>query len=499
MADARQEYGSAGAAAQRRTEAEREERLASLAGQAHTPRSPSGFQHRTIDELRRMIENANPAAVDTAGLHWRSAADGIGGQDGHGGIRKSFLDAVDHASAHWEGSAAQAFRREAAKVLAKIDRTYAHARVVERTLVGTRGTGPEHGVAHNLREAKQAMAKIHDPGTAGSALEAGDDSQFQRDMANPKMDTRTALELNRGSLPMSKQRQVEAAIVMDELAANYHGHAKVLRESYDPRGVAGDWPKHPSSSPSPAPVNVSVAGGSVEHQPARQAPNGAGGGAVPAGFDGPKASRPEVPTTTGLAGVQGGTLAPPHGGTGAVGAVGAVGPVGAGTPGGGHGGVSGPGGGFPAGAIPPGVLAIPGAGTGSGSPRATGGGVRNPGARTAGRPGGTAGGTAGGGAVPAGGGAKGRAGAPGSAAGRGGAPARARGGAAGTPGGPAGGTRQGGSALHRSRGGAKAAEAGTQGKGKAEKERTGGQRPDHLIEDEEPRAPERTVAPRVIE
>ncbi|QHC25810.1 hypothetical protein [Streptomyces sp. GS7] len=496
MADARQEYGSARATEQRRAEAEREERLASLAGQAHTPRSPSDFQHRSIGELRRMIESANPAAIDASGLHWRSAADGIGGEDGRGGIRKSFADAVEHASAHWEGSAAQAFRREAAKVLAKIDRTYAHARVVERSLVGTRGTGPEHGVAHNLREAKQAMAKIHDPGTAGSELEAGDDSQFRRDMANPKMDTRTALELNRGSLPMSKQRQVEAVVVMDELAANYHGHAKVLRESHDPRGVAGDWPKHPSSSPAPAPVNVSVAGGSAVHQPARQAPGGAGGGAVPAGFDGPKVSRPEVPTTTGLASVQGGTLAPPHGGTGAVAA---VGPVGTGTPGAGHGAVAGPVGGLPAGAIPPGVLGIAGAGTGSGTPRAAGGGVRTPGARAAGRPGGAAGGTAGAGPVPAGGGAKGRAGAPGSAAGRGGAPARARGGAAGTPGGPAGGTRQGGSALHRSRGGAKAAEAGAPGKGKAEKERTGGQRPDHLIEDEEPRAPERTVAPRVIE
>ncbi|WP_189304500.1 hypothetical protein, partial [Streptomyces albospinus] len=352
MADARKEYGNARAAERQRAEAEREQQLASFKGHAPTRRSPSDFQHHGIGELRRMIESANPATIESSGQHWRSAADRIGGEDGHGGIRKSFLDAVDHASAHWEGSAAQAFRREAAKVLAKIDRTYAHARVVERTLVGTRGTGPEHGVAHNLREAKQAMARIPEPGTADSALDAGDDSQFQRDMANPKMDTRMALELNRGSLSLSKERQVEAVIVMDELAANYHGHARVLRESYDPRGVAGDWPRHPSSSPSPAPVNVQVTGGSAAHPPAKQTPNGAGGGAVPAGFDGPKASRPEVPVTTGLASVQGGTLAPPPSGTGPLG----TGPLGTGTPGGGHGVVAGPGGGFPAGAIPPGVL-----------------------------------------------------------------------------------------------------------------------------------------------
>ena len=41
--------------------------------------------------------------------------------------------------------------------------------------------------------------------------------------------------------------------------------------------------------------------------------------------------------------------------------------------------------------------------------------------------------------------------------------------------------------------------AGAKGKGQGEKERTAGQRPDYLVEDEETWTPQRNVAPRVIE
>src|SRR5262245_32848329 len=109
-----------------RNEHERAERLKSFRGQQPTPRSPSDFHHHGINALRAMIEHANPGAIETSGHHWRASADRLGGEDGRGGIRKAFMDAVDHASAHWEGSAAQAFRREAGKVLEKIDKTYQH-------------------------------------------------------------------------------------------------------------------------------------------------------------------------------------------------------------------------------------------------------------------------------------------------------------------------------------------------------------------------------------
>ncbi|MEU9500251.1 hypothetical protein [Streptomyces sp. NPDC048196] len=470
MVDAKQEYDSAKAMEQQRKNHEREERLKSFKGQRLTPRSPSDFHHHGINALRAMIEHASPEAIETSGHHWRASADRLGGEDGRGGIRKAFMDAVDHASAHWEGSAAQAFRREAGKVLEKIDRTYQLSRNVESTLIGSRTSGPEVGVAHNLREAKKAMSKIHDPGVVDRATdESGDDSQFKRDMANPKMDTRMALELNRDNLSLSKERQVEAVIVMDELAANYDGHGGILREDTDPAGPTGDWPKQPSTHTPPPPVRMPVTGGTHPHQSAMpKMPNGAGGGAVPEGFDAPKLHRPDVPVTTGLDSVQGGTLAPPTGG----------GTFSGGTTGGSHG-VTGGTGGFPGGAVPPGVVGMPGGMGGS---------------RGAGGAGGMRGGMPGAGAAGKTGGLKG-------AAGRSGPQARTRGGLVGKPGGPAGGAKQGGSGLHRSRGGKQAGMMGAaaaKGKGK-EKERTTGQRPDYLVEDEETWNPQRNVAPRVIE
>ncbi|MGW7491394.1 hypothetical protein [Streptomyces sp. NPDC054786] len=475
MVDAKQEYDNAKAMEQQRKNHEREERLKSFKGQRLTPRSASDFHHHGINALRAMIENANPEAIETSGNHWRASADRLGGDDGHGGIRKAFMDAVDHASAHWEGSAAEAFRREAGKVLEKIDRTYQHSRNVESTLIGTRSSGPEAGVAHNLREAKKAMSKIHDPGVVDRATDSsGDDSQFKRDMANPKMDTRMALELNRDNLSLSKERQVEAVVVMDELAAHYDGQGNRLNEGTDPAGPVGDWPKHPSTTPPPPPVNMPVTGGPRPRQSSSDAHTPNGGGAVPHGFDGPKIHRPELPVTTGLDSVQGGTFAPSTGGGGA---------IGGGMAGGGHGVTGGSGGGFSGGAFPPGVIGMPGA-MGSGGARGAGG----------------AGGMRGGGMPGAGAGA-GKAGAAGKA-GRSGPQARTRGGMAGRPGGPAGGAKQGGSGLHRSRGGKQAGmagAAGAKGKGKGEKERTTGQRPDYLVEDEETWTPQRNVAPRVIE
>ncbi|MGW1839372.1 hypothetical protein [Streptomyces sp. NPDC002067] len=477
MVDAAEERKNAQMMERIRKAEERSDRLKSFQGHRLTPSSPSDFHHRGINELRSLVEHAKPDVIESSGEHWRASADRLAGHDGTGGIRKAFMAAVDHASEHWEGTAANAFRREAAKVLKKIDKTYQHARVVERTLIGTRESGPDAGVAHSLRKAQQAMAKIKDPGKVESAFNSsGDDAQFHKDMADPKMDARMALELNRNELSLSKERQVEAVIVMDELAANYDGHTKVLEDGPDPGGVNGDWPKEPSSRHSPPPVNMPVTGGPRPMPTAvdPKMPHGGGGHAAPPGFDGPTIKRPELPIHTGLDGLQGGTLSPPPVAGGATG-----GGVPAGAPTGVPGGTSG-------GMVPPGFIGMPGGGSASG------------GGRGAGMPG--AGGR------PGGGGGLGASGGKGAgAAARGGAQARARGGVAGKPGGPAGGKKQGGAGLHRSRGGSQVgkgmagAGAGGKGKDKRKNEAPAKQRPDYLVEDEETWNSQRKVAPRVIE
>ncbi|GLW16395.1 hypothetical protein Stsp01_31380 [Streptomyces sp. NBRC 13847] len=454
---------------------ERDNKLKSFQNERLTPHSPSDFHHHGIDALRKMIENAKPDTIETAGDHWRTSADLLGGQDGHGGIRKKFMDAVDHATAHWEGAAADAFRKEALKMLGKIDRTYRHARKTETSLIGSRESGPQIGLAHNLRQAMTAMSKIHNPSNWESFKDdSGDDTQFHRDMANPKMDARQALELNRDKLSLSKERQVEAVVVMDELASHYTHQSTGWDEDADD-GLHGDWPKEPSNSPHAPPVRMPDTDDRYHPDPSSvtpHKPHGAGGGAVPPGFDGPKISRPELPVHTGLDSVQGGTTAPPSVSGGHFG--GSSG----GPSGGGHGVSGGPGG-----VMSPGPFGVPGGAVGSGGGRGASG----------------AGGTRGG--MPGAGGSGGAKGGKAGAAGRGGAQARTRGGLVGKPGGPAGGAKQGGSGLHRSRGGNQAGmgAAGAKGKDKKGKERTTGQRPDYLVEDEETWTPQRTVAPRVIE
>ncbi|MFJ6786487.1 hypothetical protein [Streptomyces angustmyceticus] len=469
-----EERESAETSQRQREEGERNNKLKSFQGERLTPHSPSDFHHHGIDALRKMIENAKPETLETAGDHWRKSADLLGGQDGSGGIRKKFMDAVDHATAHWEGSAADAFRKEAVKVLGKIDRTYRHARKAEASLIGSRESGPQVGLAHNLRQAMEAMSKIHDPGKWDSFTDdSGDDAQFHRDMANPKMDARQALELNRDKLSLSKERQVEAVVVMDELANHYTGRADIWGDDGDD-GLHGDWPKEPGTGPHPPPVRMPDPGDRCHPDPSSVTPHhphGAGGGAVPPGFDGPKVSRPDLPAHTGLDSLQGGTMTPPL----------APGGHGGGLSGGGHG-VAGGSGGGSGGAMP---LPI-------GMP---GGAMRSGGGRGAGGAGGMRGG------MPGAGGAGGAKGGKAGAAGRSGAQARTRGGMVGKPGGPAGGAKQGGSGLHRSRGGQQAGmgAAGAKGKDKKEKERTTGQRPDYLVEDEETWMSQRNVAPRVIE
>ncbi|WP_336050699.1 hypothetical protein [Streptomyces sp. CA2R101] len=473
MVSAMEERESAETSERQQEEGERANKLKSFQGERLTPHSPSDFHHHGIDALRKMIENAKPETLESAGDHWRNSADLLGGHDGHGGIRKKFMDAVDHATAHWEGSAADAFRTEAVKVLGKIDRTYRHARKAEASLIGSRESGREVGLAHNLRQAMEAMSKIHDPGNWDSFTDdSGDDAQFHRDMANPKMDARQALELNRDKLSLSKERQVEAVVVMDELANHYTARGQDWSDPGD--GAPGDWPTEPSNNPHPPPVRMPDTADRHHPDPSSVTPHhphGAGGGAVPPGFDGPKVSRPDLPIHTGLDGLQGGsTMTPPPISGGHSG----------GLPGGGHGAVPGPGGGS-GGAMPPGPIGMPG------------GAMRSGGGR--GVPG--AGGMRGG--MPGAGGAGGAKGGKAGVAGRSGAQARTRGGMAGKPGGPAGGAKQGGAGLHRSRGGQQAGMGAAGAKDKKGKERTTGQRPDYLIEDEETWTPQRNVAPRVIE
>ncbi|WP_399086863.1 hypothetical protein ACGH2B_09205 [Streptomyces sp. BBFR2] len=422
----------------------RSDRMKQFEGYRPVLKSNSDFHHHGINALREMVKNSSPEAIERAGDHWRASADRLAGEDGRGGIRKAFVDAVEHAAQHWQGQASEAFQSAAKKVLVKIDNTYGHARNVEAMLIGTRGMGAEVGVAHNLREAKKAMSKIEDPGKVESAFNSsGDDTQFHKDMANPKMDAKMALELNRDKLSLSKERQVEAVIVMEELAANYRAQTKQVVPG-EPPGNGVEWPTKPVPHVPPTPVSMPIIGGTSPRPTSVSThPRGVGPGIQRDALGNIKSLGP-VPRTD-LDSVHGGISNSPVVGSGFPGSGGSSGGTNAGV---GTGGM-----------VPPGLIGMPGSG-GMRSGAGIGGGAR-PGAVGSGVPG----------------------------AGKG------------KPGGPAGGLKQGGAGLHRSRGGAQGGPgmAGAAGKGKKEKKREGKERPDYLVEDEETWASRRNVAPRVIE
>lgn len=478
---------------------------------ASFPRSPSDFHNHGINELRAMISNSNPAAVRKAGDNWKAIADLLAGEDGSGGIAKEFKDAVDEASKSWSGDASKKFREAAADVLEKIDRTYRHARNTQKTLIGNGEIGSctpgmdstaqiaaPGSVAQTLAEAKATMEKIDDPskterGKDWASDGSRDDSQFHADMADPNKDMSQVLEANRGDLSLSKERQVEAVIVMETLARNYSLHRKNFVGGDPDHG--GEWPAPPVDQSPVGPIPMPIPGGAgAAKNVALQAGGGSGIaelgqgvnsprtdgisggiGASGSGAGGPGALKPGADVGMGLSSAGAG---------GVTGGGGGVGNLGSGAGAGGVGGAGATGAG-------PGVVGGLGGGAGA---RSGAGGARS--GRMGGMPG--MGGAGAGGAKGTGKGAGGRGGL-----------AKQRGGVVGAAGGKAASSR-GGSGLHRSRGGSQAGKAGSgrgapmagagaRGAGAKEDKDRDGQRPDYLVEDEETWMPNRNVTPKVIE
>ncbi|WP_404816540.1 WXG100 family type VII secretion target [Streptomyces thermolineatus] len=467
----------------------------------------SDFHNHGLTALKAMIEESKPENVKKTAQEWKEVADELAGGSGDGGIRKSFKSAIDHALAHWRGPASEKFREEAEKVLSKIDRAYGHARNAERAM---------RGAAEDLGKAQGEMAKIKEP-SFGDRVgdwwndEGRDPSQYNKDLASSKYDTDAALERNREYLSLTKERHLEAVVVMEALAYNYKGHAAVIKA---PRHVIddGDWPAEPNNVPSPPPIALPTV---MPRSPNGQVAGGGGGGkgtvgtipsskpvesprdsAVIGGSQKP-VSGPKQPIGTVIDGVSGGVTGPAAGGT--TGGAGPSGPSSGGIVGSGPGGIIGGARGGVGGA-----RGVSGK-IGGGPTRGVTGGATGAGrGATAGRPGMPgAGGVAGG---------PGRQG--GAAASRSGGLARQGGGVVGGAKGTGGTGRgtAGGSGLHRSRGAQQAVgksgrPGGQMGAGVPrtrndranEEERREGVRPDYLVEDEETWAPQRNTAPRVVE
>ncbi|MGX1854643.1 hypothetical protein [Streptomyces sp. NPDC055299] len=515
------------------------------------------FTKLRLNQVKQMVDGSNPGEVGNVAEGWKLVRIKLVGggsdwtsQDWNDGIKKKFDDAVTKVLQSWHGTSADQFAAEAQKISNNFAKLAAYPHNTGYVL---------HQISERLASVKKAVEGVQEPsewerikdrasdgmgsgagkGAAigntlmpggGGALVGGfvggmvggdgrDDSQLNADLANPKMSIFDAVNKNRGSLSIDRERELEAAHYMEQLATTYRAGVTAIgkppltgpgmgraddevpdRDGSDvpipPIGPYGPIPSGPKGGTTPN-IPGMKDGGGYTTPPAMEAPR-------PHGIDGGIGSMPKTPVPhvgTGLDGLSGGS------GLGAGGGAGAGG-IGGGGVGGGVGT-----GGLGAGAGSVGGGSGPGIG-GSGAPGMVGG-IGAAGGARAGGAGAGAGARGGRTGMPGMGGAAGAgkgAGAKGAGAGgKGGALARQKGGVVGGKGGKLGAAGQGGSGLHRSRGGTQqggsggrrpAGMAGGHGahgaKGK-DKGGENGQRPDYLVEEEETWTPERNVAPKVIE
>lgn len=498
------------------------------------------FTNLRLNAVKKMVQGANPGEVGNVAEGWKKVRVSLVGEDWGGGIKKHFDDAVTKVLDSWHGTSAESFAKAAQKIsnnFAKLA-PYPHdtgqvleqisdrLKKVKELVEGVEepswlerkadrvadfansGTGKAAGVGSMIPGGSLVV------GGAAKLMGAGDgrdDSQLNVDLANPKMSIYDAMNKNRGNLSIDRERELEAAHYMEQLATTYRVGTRAIGQPPVP-GKDREIPERDNNDGGGAIPPIGPFG------PTPSAPKpGTGGGKVP-GMKGPGYTTPpsmEAPRPHGIDGGIGSIpKAPaPHVGTGLDGLSGGTG-LGTGGVGGGAGGGVGGGvgaGGLGAGSGSVGAGSGPGIG-GSGAPGmvgSIGAGSRGGGAGAgAGARGGGRGGMPGmGGAAGAkGAGAKGA-----GAAGRGGALARQKGGVIGGKGGKTGAAGQGGSGLHRSRGGTQQGATGARrptgmagahgANGAKGKDKSGenGQRPDYLVEDEETWTPERNVAPKVIE
>ncbi|OEU87194.1 hypothetical protein DB35_27290 [Streptomyces abyssalis] len=444
-----------------------------------------------IDKIKAMLATAKPEQVIEVADAWKNIHDHL--VSGGGSVKSDFDKAVDHILQHWEGESADEFSKRAKMVSKQIADC---AKYANYTSVAMRNAG------QRLSEIKPKVDAIEKPSGFGSAMDkVGDgfsrDDEKWRGEISGNQGAQKALDGHEGDLSAGKEEHLKAAALMETLAITYSSQTQTMGSwnkrppPRDPIHGQEDYPGDPGGV-APVPVAVTPDGG------------GAGAAAVGASRTGsvvgrgtPKSTSPAVAGTPAAAtkvdGISGGTATTPNpagaNGSGPTGGV--TGGAGAGA--GGAGGVAGG----------PGYVGQAsgnrgGAGAGAGARAGVGarGGV--------------------GGRVPAGlgagaGGAGGAGGKGiGAAAGRG-PLARQRGGTLDTPQQGQGAARQGGQGLHSSRGGSMAGERGRGPNGlmgggvagnnarRNQDEKSQGERPDYLVEDEETWMPKRRdVTPPTI-
>ncbi|WP_328422748.1 hypothetical protein [Streptomyces sp. NBC_00443] len=443
------------------------------------------FMSMSIPELRSMILDADPGRIYEVSQHWKSVHNILSGGDGDGknagvdsvsakdSVAGMMQSAVENVLEHWEGDAAEAFRKKANEIMQNVRNGAAWANHYGEAM---------HAVQNDLRNSITKMREVEEPSGWDRAWDKLTDDERNDDQLladiNKGVSTDAARQANADSLSAGKEKQLEGVAIMEQLAVNYKTHLQRLPPVDDPE----PFPAPNPSAPMPTPIAMPA--------PSTTGP-GTGSGPAKPWSAGQTTSIKPAPAMPRDQGITGGTQLPTAGtkvdsispgltGSGPSTGVGgsSVGGGNFGTSGGQGSGIVAPGG---ASGLAGGAAARGGIGAAGGRGGLAGGGA------AAGR---GAGGRAGmGGMGGAGAGAAGRSGA--GAGGRG-ALAKSRGGVVGAAKGVTGKGAGGGAGLHGSRGGTQrgAMAGGAGGMGgrsgrRGEDENSRGDRPDYLVEDEE--------------
>ncbi|MFG2192546.1 hypothetical protein [Streptomyces sp. NPDC048639] len=474
------------------------------------------------EELKTMLDGAKVSSVKEVARHWQVVHDELVGEDGKGGIKKSFDDAVQKVLKTWHGKSADKFWQQAQKISGNFERGAPYAQDVanamgqsaddlQKALDGMGGIdwSAMRGEGSAQEQAEQAIQAHIEHGGGQLSYEyvrdqEGDSddkraimvaispvSYFFTEEGNLKgkiesyngvqadlksgMSTEAVLKKWDGvrgdlGLPKFVRQDLESAVVMEKLGTSYVTQSSKLKTPVATKD--GEIPERPNGGGNRDTGGIGGGGigggvggigGGGAKMPRR---GGIGvGGRDPIKLKPPvgKGTRPGSQIGTGLDSVTDGSQKPGSGG----------GSLGVGS-GGGGGGIGG--GGAGGGSMPIGGAASIGGGrtgtSGTGRTSGTGTGKTAVGSGGTGKTGATSGtGSGRAGMMPGMAGGQGAGGAgQGGGAGRGGSSmARRAGGVVGSAGGRASsGMAQGGSGLHRSRGGSEAGQSrGGRGMGAA--------------------------------
>ncbi|MFJ7903861.1 WXG100 family type VII secretion target [Streptomyces sp. NPDC096198] len=464
---------------------------------AGRPQVKTQFIDHSLKELKQMLENTNPGAIEEVGRHWGKVNEILAGGE-EGGVASLLDKAVDNVLEHWDGEAAESFEKKAREITQSLRNAAWYADLNRSQMTDA---------ASQLRNYKQQLDDVKEPSTMDKLGDAFTDWKWDdgeavaKDLHAGKMTAAQIAQADESKIGASRQAQLNGVSVMEDLAAQYMrvtGNLTRNRIQSDERGNIKEPSGHVEYPPPVTPGVVSAS-----------RPGASGSGSKPWSA-GPTSTIKPTPTIPHGRGIPGNPVVPQGPGIHAgsqpptvktnVDGLNSLPIPGTGPEAGGFGRGAGSGSGI--GGIPASGIAVPEEASSlgrSGIGFAGRGGLGGGGA-TAGR---GVGGRAGMGGMGSGGaGAPGRGGA--GLGGRG-ALARARGGVVGGAKGVTG-KGGGGAGLHGSRGGSQrgAMAGGASGrKGRRSEEGDAvNERPDYLVEDEETWISEEDLnrnVPRTIE